>query len=223
MPRLPVDGNKVIEHRITLGTYERQQLDRFIDGMQIRNIGQGIGAATDPSEELFSTTVGTVGGAFAIAYLLERVFDIEVGIPTDTEDILEIWNAILDALNPTKEIRKNIEDKIEAIREDVADEIQESPIRQITIRNLKKRLADILFGEVDSVKYEPDLYVAPMDYSDQPDLDEGLRQTPQEYRAAVAARYVDGTYPFSYARYLLVQNGMSSIAASTYLDEAMGD
>ena len=223
MPRLPVDGNKVIEHRITLGTYERQQLDRFIDGMQIRNIGQGIGAATDPIEALFSTTAGTVGGAFAIAYLLERVFDIDVGIPTDTDDIMEIWNAILDALNPTKEIRQNIQEKIEAIREDTADAINESPIQQVTIRNLKKRLANILFGEVDSVKYEPDLYVSPIDYSEQPDIDQGLQQTPEEYRAAVAARYVDGTYPFSYARYLLIQNGMSSIAASTFLDEAMGN
>jgi hypothetical protein len=223
MPRLPVDGNKVIEHRITLGTYERQQLDRFIDGMQIRNIGQGIGAATDPIEALFSTTVGTVGGAFAIAYLLERVFNIDVGIPTDTDDILEIWNSILDALNPTKEIRQNIQEKIEAIREDTAETINESPIQQVTIRNLKKRLADILFGEVDSVKYEPDLYVSPINYSEQPDMDQGLQQTPEDYRAAVAARYVDGTYQFSYARYLLIQNGMSSAAASTYLDEAMGN
>lgn len=223
MPRLPVDGNKVIEHRITLGTYERQQLDRFIDGMQVRNIGQGIGAATDPIEALFSTTVGTVGGAFAIAYLLERVFDIDVGVPTDTDDIMEIWNAILDALNPTKEIRRNIEDKINAIREDVADEVQESPIQQITIRNLKQRLANILFGKVDSVKYEPNDYVEPIDYSEEVDLDEGLRQSPSAYRIAVAARYVDGTYTFSYARYLLIQSGMSSIAASTYLDEAMGN
>ena len=48
MPRLPVDGKKVIEHRITLGTYEREQLNRMVDGLQIRNIGQGFGAATDP-------------------------------------------------------------------------------------------------------------------------------------------------------------------------------
>ena len=218
MPRLPVE--KVIEHRITLGTYERQQLDRFVDGMQIRNIGQGIGAATDPIEALFQTTVGTVGGAFAIAYVLERLFDIEIGIPTDTDDILEIWTAILNAMNPTKEIREKIEEKIEAVREDVAEEIRTSPVKEFTIRKLKKRLADILFGEVDSVKYEPDSYVV---VGDNVDLDAGLTQSPEDYRASVAARYVDGTYPFSYARYLLVQNGMTSISASTFLDEAMGN
>ena len=83
MPRLPVDGNKVVEHRITLGTYEREQLNRFVDGMQVRNIGQGFGAATDPLEALFNTTTGTVGGAFAIAWALKRFFGVDVPIPTD--------------------------------------------------------------------------------------------------------------------------------------------
>ena len=75
MPRLPVDGNKVVEHRITLGTYERDQLNRFVDGLQIRNIGQGFGAATDPIEALFATTTGTVGGAFFIAYCLKHTYE----------------------------------------------------------------------------------------------------------------------------------------------------
>jgi hypothetical protein len=40
MPRLPVDGKRVIEHRITLGTYERERLDTLITGLTIRNVGQ---------------------------------------------------------------------------------------------------------------------------------------------------------------------------------------
>ena len=40
MPRLPVDGKKVIEHRITLGTYEREELDTFVTGVTVRKRGQ---------------------------------------------------------------------------------------------------------------------------------------------------------------------------------------
>ena len=39
MPRLPVDGKKVIEHRVTLGTYERQQLDTLVTGVTVKNVG----------------------------------------------------------------------------------------------------------------------------------------------------------------------------------------
>tara|TARA_R100001463_G_C3542616_1_gene222482 strand:+ start:1624 stop:2058 length:435 start_codon:yes stop_codon:yes gene_type:complete len=38
MPRLPVDGKKVIEHRYTLGQYERDQLDTLITGITVRNV-----------------------------------------------------------------------------------------------------------------------------------------------------------------------------------------
>ncbi|AXH78798.1 MAG: proteobacterial sortase system peptidoglycan-associated [Circular genetic element sp.] len=39
MPRMPVDGEKVIEHRITLGGKERQLLDEFTTAYQVKNIG----------------------------------------------------------------------------------------------------------------------------------------------------------------------------------------
>ena len=42
MPRLPVDGKKVIEYRMTLGTYERERLDRLITSLQVKNIGEPI-------------------------------------------------------------------------------------------------------------------------------------------------------------------------------------
>ena len=115
MPRLPVDGKKVIEYRITLGTYERDQLSRLIDGVQIRNIGTGIGAATDPLEAFMSNGVlGSTGGAFLVAWALKRYFGIDVPIPTDSEDLLEIWQAIDKALGPTPEQREEISRFVEA-------------------------------------------------------------------------------------------------------------
>ena len=39
MPRLPVDGKRVQEFRVTLGTYERERLDLLITGMTFRNVG----------------------------------------------------------------------------------------------------------------------------------------------------------------------------------------
>lgn len=38
MPRLPVDGKRVVEHRITLGQYEREQLDSVVTGVTFRNV-----------------------------------------------------------------------------------------------------------------------------------------------------------------------------------------
>ena len=222
MPRLPVDGNKVIEHRITLGTYERQQLERLIDGMQIRNIGQGFGAATDPLEAMFNTTLGTVGGAAIVAWAMKRFFGLEIPL-TDKDDLYEWWSAIIGGISISPEERSEMQERFDAVKKDLADEATILPVRLIGIaQRIEQGLANILFGKVDSYANAPDLYEQPTEYPEV-DMDAGLQQTPEEYRAAVAARYVEGTYPFSYARYLLVQNGMSSIAASTYLDEAMGN
>ena len=38
MPRLPVDGKKVIEHRITLGTKEREIFDHISTSYRINSI-----------------------------------------------------------------------------------------------------------------------------------------------------------------------------------------
>ena len=116
MPRLPVDGKKVIEYRITLGTYEREQLNRYVDGMQVKNIGTGIGSITDPIEALFSTTMGTIGGVYFAAWALKRFFDIDVPIPTDLEDIQEGWALILDAVNLDQEGREKLAKYVEDIQ-----------------------------------------------------------------------------------------------------------
>ena len=42
MPRLPVDGKKVVEHRITLGTKERQLIESYVFANQINQIHEKI-------------------------------------------------------------------------------------------------------------------------------------------------------------------------------------
>lgn len=217
MPRLPVDGKKVIEHRITLGTYEREQLNRMVDGLQIRNIGQGFGAATDPLEALFQTTTGTVGGAFVVAWALNRFFGLDIPL-TDMDDLNEIWAAIVSALGISPEQRQEIDDRINAIKTEAAQDSKFAAVNIVSItRRLELAIADILFGKKDSVTNAPELYEQPIDYPDVP-IDPGLKPTPDEYRLAVAARWYEGTYPFSYARDLLVQSGMTQAGAAEYLN-----
>ena len=67
MPRLPVDGKKVVEHRITLGTYEREELDTFVTGVTVRNVG-------DP----FVALMSDVSALVAITTLLEALGVIDL-------------------------------------------------------------------------------------------------------------------------------------------------
>ena len=55
MPRLPVDGKKVIEHRVTFGTKEREILDGAVTAYQINRILTPVVAAlSDVSFLLFA-------------------------------------------------------------------------------------------------------------------------------------------------------------------------
>lgn len=223
MPRLPVDGNKVIEHRITLGTYERQQLERFIDGMQIRNIGQGFGAATDPLEAMFNTTLGTIGGAAIVAWAMKRFFGIDIPLD-DKDDLLEMWAAIVGAIGISPEQREEIDKRINAIK------TEDLPVAAVSIVSLTRRLelaiADILFGKPDSINYKPELYQDEIDPYADVDLG-GVASDPDfvgpptqaQYRENVAAAWYRGDFPFTYARDLLVNNGgMTAAGAATYLN-----
>lgn len=187
MPRLPVDGKKVIEYRVTLGTYEREQVNRFVDGVQIKNIGTGIGAATDPIEAMLSNTLGTIGGVFLVSWALKRFFNIDVPIPTDLEDISEGWNAIYNTIsNISDETRQEIDEYIDKI--DLKEKaemlspfaalIPGFPLLQFSTRILKGA-ADFIFTPLDNPRFNPNYGDITADYID-PGLQQGIEDTQQQ-------------------------------------------
>ena len=82
MPRLPVDGKKVIEHRITLGTKERELLDSAVNAFQLNQIAT-------PSVALMSDVSGMIVFASALA-----IFFPDIVIPTGEATMDEVTNAI---------------------------------------------------------------------------------------------------------------------------------
>jgi len=175
MPRKPTE--KVVEHRFTLGNYERDQLNRFIDGMQVKNIGTGVGAITDPIEAMLSNTLGTVGGVFLVSWGLKRFFDIDVPIPTDLEDVTEGWNAILGAVQLDKEGRERLDAYIETLGlQKKASFLGQAlgyagvggPLAgSVSIGyNFLKGLANFVFTPLDNPRYDPNYSGIAPDYID---------------------------------------------------------
>ena len=80
--RLPVDGKKVIEHRISLGTFERQRLDSLITAIQVEKISKGLNNVGDL--DIFSSPKKIILFIEAVATLLE-VIGIETPIPTPVD------------------------------------------------------------------------------------------------------------------------------------------
>jgi len=62
MPRLPVDGRKVIEHRITLGQFERRQLEKVAEGVAFNQ-------TADPIVKLLNDVTGTATLLVIFGYL----------------------------------------------------------------------------------------------------------------------------------------------------------
>ena len=208
MPRLPVDGKKVIEYRVTLGTYEREQVNRFVDGVQIKNIGTGIGAATDPIEAMLSNTLGTIGGVFLVAWGLKRFFNLDIPIPSDLEDISEGWAAIYNAVsNISDETRQEIEDYIDKIDlkekaellSPIAALIPGFPVLQFGTRIIKGA-ANFVFTPLDNPRFNPNYGDITADY-----IDPGLENqggagapaagTPSDIDAGLAGGASGGTPP----------------------------
>jgi len=161
MPRKPTET--VVEHRVTLGNYEREQLNRFIDGLQVKNIGTGVGAITDPIEAVLSNTLGTAGGLFFVAWALKRFFDIDVPIPTDIEDLEEGWAAILNAVNLDKEGREKLENYVESLELQKKFDFIASTNPQLRgaaflggfgVRGLKG-IVNFIFTPLDNPRYGP--------------------------------------------------------------------
>lgn len=208
MPRLPVDGNKVVEHRVTLGTYERDQLNRFIDGVQIKNIGTGIGAATDPIEAMLSNTLGTVGGVFLVSWGLKRWFNLDVPIPTDLEDVAEGWAAIQNAVsNISEEARQEIDNYIDKIDLKEKAEILSPitalipgfPVLQFGTRILKGA-ANFIFTPLDNPRFNPNYGDITADYIDPGLANQGgpgapAAGTPSDIDAGLAGGASGGTPP----------------------------
>jgi len=172
LPRKPTE--KVVEHRFTLGNYERDQLNRFIDGMQVKNIGTGIGAITDPIEAMLSNTLGTVGGVFLVSWALKRFFDIDVPIPTDLEDVTEGWNAILGAVQLDKEGRESLDAYIETLGLQkkasllgtfLPQIIPGAPVVSVGYSFLKN-MSNFIFTPIDNPRFDPNYSGIAPDYID---------------------------------------------------------
>ena len=86
MPRLPVDGKKVIEYRVTLGAYERERLDSLITSLQVKNIGTPI---VDILQDVSATA--------AVLVILSEVFAIDFQIPEIVDDAGDLVKAFVEA------------------------------------------------------------------------------------------------------------------------------
>ena len=242
MPRKPTET--VVEHRVTLGNYERDQLNRFIDGLQVKNIGTGIGAITDPIEAMLSNTLGTVGGVFFVAWALKRFFDIDVPIPTDLEDVTEGWNAILTAVQLDKEGRDKLENYIESLELQRKFDLFASTSPQLRgaavlggfgVRTLKG-VVNFIFTPVDNPRYNPNYSGITPDYVDPglqgerppsgipPDMpgdeEEGTAIWQQATNEQLGDMWIANQITIAQAiNYLMLKNGWSYLFSNNWLDE----
>jgi hypothetical protein len=107
MPRLPVDGKKVQEFRVTLGQYERERIDTLVTGLTIRNVGQPLVALlSDVSALLALLGIADVLGIIDLRKILERVGgefagwidDTAGGLYDNYEDAKSAYDTIADAI-----------------------------------------------------------------------------------------------------------------------------
>ena len=89
MPRLPVDGKKVSELRITFGSKERELLEDLSTSYRIR----AIAPALNDAAMILEDPLRIIQIAYGIATVLE-LFGIETGLPTpgDLPELLEYIN-----------------------------------------------------------------------------------------------------------------------------------
>lgn len=79
MPRLPVDGKKVVEHRITLGGKERDLVESLAGSVRLMAITGDV-----PISEILSDPIRVITIVESIATLLE-IFGIETPIWTPVD------------------------------------------------------------------------------------------------------------------------------------------
>jgi len=124
--RLPVDGKKVIEHRITLGTKERQMVESYVNSKNFNQIiTPAVAALSDVSFVLL------VGGFLASMGLIESGLwaSIKQAVAEGEEDAASLLSKIGDGINWTSENAQKVgavgkglfERLIESIRRDLND------------------------------------------------------------------------------------------------------
>ena len=91
MPRLPVDGKKVVEHRITFGTKEREILDSALGAYQFNRVASPVVAGL--SDVSFVITLGA----------LLTYFFPDIVIPKGVESADEVWDAIITGIDAGEE------------------------------------------------------------------------------------------------------------------------
>ena len=87
MPRLPVDGKKVVEYRITLGQKERDMVDTLITGITVKNVSNPIVSILKDNTALVALYV------FLVALYPKWAKDL--GLPDD-------WAEITEPMNPSQ-------------------------------------------------------------------------------------------------------------------------
>ena len=85
MPRLPVDGKKVIEYRMTLGTYERERLDELVTSIQIKNIGTPI---VEIMKDVSATAI--------LLIMLSELLGFDFKIPEIVDDAGDLVKAFVE-------------------------------------------------------------------------------------------------------------------------------
>ena len=103
MPRLPVDGKKVIEHRITLGTFERERLDTLITGLTIKNVAT-------PTVALLNDVTGMI----AIVAIIDQLFGYQIlSAGTSTiEDLVDDVKTFRQQRKTSQDANKYVSDYV---------------------------------------------------------------------------------------------------------------
>ena len=111
MPRLPVDGKKVIEHRISFGTKERMLLEDISTSYRIQ--------AIDPEAmfKILEDPTRVIQIAYGIATAIEML-GFETGLPT-VADLADWRYARKEKLEETKESIERGERSVSSWSEDL--------------------------------------------------------------------------------------------------------
>lgn len=103
--RLPVDGTKVIEYRITLGTKERQMLESFVNSQNFNQIvTPTVAALSDVS------FVVLIGGFLASMGFIEEGYwtSTKQALAEGKEDAASLLGKIGDGIEWTSENARNL-------------------------------------------------------------------------------------------------------------------